>query len=106
MTTAIIHLHREAPRKPAVNEACNGCGACCATEPCPIGAVVSLRRHGRCTALEWDEHARRYHCGLLLRAQASGPAAQRLVARWSAAGQGCDAPLEATPLPQAAACES
>jgi hypothetical protein len=99
MNLAVIHLHRGAPPKPKLGDSCNGCGACCASEPCPIGAVASLRRRGRCEALEWDESASRYRCGLLLRAASSGRGAERLVARWIAAGQGCDAEFEATPAP-------
>lgn len=94
MPDAIVHLHRDAPAKPATGQPCNGCGACCASEPCPIGAVVSLRRSGRCRALLWDEAAGRYRCGLLLQASATGRAAQALVARWIAAGRGCDADIE------------
>ncbi len=95
MQTALIHLHRGAPAKPPVGQSCNGCGMCCATEPCPIGAVASLRHRGRCEALEWDDEATRYRCGLLVKAATAGRGAQRLVARWIAAGQGCDAEMEA-----------
>jgi hypothetical protein len=94
MYTAVIHLHRNAPRKPALGETCNGCGACCAAEPCPIGAVMSLRRSGRCHALEWDDGAQRYRCGLLVKASSTSRGAARLVSRWIAAGAGCDAELE------------
>lgn len=97
MRTTVIHLHREAPPKPAVGDPCNGCGLCCATEPCPIGAVLSLRRSGRCDALEWDDAGARYRCGLLVRAGRAGRASERLVARWIAAGTACDARLEAAP---------
>jgi len=94
MKPQVIHLSREAPAKPALGETCNGCGMCCATEPCPIGMVISRRRSGACVALEWAEAEQRYHCGLLKKAAASGPSAQRLVARWIGAGKGCDASLE------------
>jgi hypothetical protein len=97
MHTAVIHLHRQAPAKPALGEPCNGCGACCATEPCPVGAVMSLKRSGQCVALEWDERETRYRCGLLARSAQTGAPARRLVARWIAAGQGCDADLELRP---------
>jgi len=93
MHTAVIHLHRDAPAKPAYGEPCNGCGACCASEPCPIGAVISLRRSGRCSALEWDEGQSRYRCGLLVKARDGGRAGERLVARWIGAGTHCDAQL-------------
>jgi hypothetical protein len=107
MHTAVIHLHRNAPRKPALGDTCNGCGACCAAEPCPIGAVMSLKRSGACHALEWSDDEQRYHCGLLRRASQTGRPAQRLVARWIAAGQGCDAELEVEPATgEDAVCEA
>lgn len=104
MHEAVIHLHPQAPAKPALGQPCNGCGACCALEPCPLGAVLSLRRQGACTALEWHAPEQRYRCGLLVRAAASGVPAQRLVSRWISAGSGCDATIElerpaATPVP-------
>jgi hypothetical protein len=95
----VIHLHPEAPAKPAVGEACNGCGVCCAAEPCPIGMLVSRRRQGACAALVWIESARAYRCGVVSEpqrylkvrwmAQVLGRAARRLIA----AGQGCDCSL-------------
>jgi hypothetical protein len=96
MQTAVIHLHREAPAKPALGEPCNGCGACCAMEPCPVGAVMSLKRSGACVGLEWNDSERRYRCGLLSRSARSGAGAGRLVSRWIAAGAGCDAELDVT----------
>jgi hypothetical protein len=91
----VIHLHRLAPAKPAPGDACNGCGVCCAAEPCPLGIVVSRRRRGACAALRWDDAAARYRCALLPEA---APAPQRrLVARWIAAGAGCDCDLDARP---------
>lgn len=101
-TRRIILLHPMAPPKPAVGQACNGCGVCCMAEPCPVGMVLSLRRRGACRRLRWDDAAQRYRCGLL---QALAPGARagwlsrtgaRLTARWIAAGQGCDAEYEAT----------
>jgi hypothetical protein len=106
MHERVIHLHRDAPPKPALGEPCNGCGACCAAEPCPIGAVVSLRRSGRCTALEWSDEDRRYRCGILLKAAQGGRPARRLVTRWIGAGIGCDATLEVASAAVAVAEES
>lgn len=103
MDTRVIHIHPSAPAKPALGEPCNGCGLCCATEPCPIGIVISRRRTGACSALEWDDMTGRSRCGLLRRAAATGPGAQRLVARWIGAGIGCDAELEPLTNPLAAA---
>jgi hypothetical protein len=74
-----------APAKPPAGSACNGCGVCCLAEPCPVGIVVSRRRRGPCAALRWD--GTRYRCGML--ADATGWRA-RLLARWIAAGRGCD----------------
>jgi hypothetical protein len=95
-----IHIHPEAPPKPAVGAACNGCGVCCLAEPCPVGMLVSRRRHGACAALLWSDERSRYLCGV-----ASDPArfmaprwlaalAGRFALRWIAAGQGCDCDLE------------
>ncbi|MDN3923005.1 hypothetical protein [Roseateles violae] len=92
----VILIQPEAPLKPAPGQPCNGCGVCCLAEPCPVGIVVSLRRHGACRALRWSEDDGRYVCGLL-HGQGQGLAARlraRLVARWIAAGVGCDSELE------------
>ena len=102
MATTLIYLHPAAPAKPAVGAACNGCGLCCAWQPCPLGMLVSGRRQGACDALRWDEGARRYHCALV-----SGPSdlwprlpaalgrpLQALARRWIAAGAGCDCDAE------------
>jgi hypothetical protein len=94
-----IWLHPEAPAKPAVGAACNGCGVCCALEPCPAGALLSRRLRGACTALRWSETARCYRCGLLsapdeVLARWPRPLRQwihRHAGRWIASGQGCDA---------------
>jgi hypothetical protein len=93
----VIHIHADAPPKPAFGAPCNGCGVCCAAEPCPIGVLVSLRRRGRCKALSWSDEETRYVCGVM--AAARRPLLKRLVARWIAAGQGCDCALEATGKP-------
>lgn len=98
-----IHLHRDAPPKPAVGAACNGCGVCCAMAPCPIGMLISRRRNGRCSALMWQDDAGRYACGVLTGAEQLGggrwPGLARIVRAWAArsisAGSGCDADIEA-----------
>ena len=97
-----IHLHPEAPTKPAPGVACNGCGVCCAWQPCPLGVLVSGRRHGACDALRWSAPARRYHCGMVADPQAVWPRLPGLLRapltalarRWIAAGVGCDCDLE------------
>lgn len=88
----IIRIHPDAPPQPQPGQACNGCGVCCLAEPCPAGMVVSRRRTGACAALRWEEGARRYVCGLLMGRR---PWVARLMRRWIAAGQGCDATLRA-----------
>jgi hypothetical protein len=98
----VVMIRTEAPPKPAAGEPCNGCGVCCLFEPCPLGAVLSRRRRGPCSALQWDAAASRYRCGALAepgRHLRWLPAswARRLVRRWIAAGTGCDAELEAGP---------
>ena len=92
----VIHIHPEAPPKPAVGQPCNGCGVCCLAEPCPVGMLVSGRRHGACKALRWVAPEARYRCGLLM---APGQGLwqrlwRRWAARWISAGSGCDASIE------------
>ncbi len=107
----IIHVHPEAPPKPAEGTPCNGCGLCCLAEPCPIGMVISRKRVGACVALQWAPEARQYRCGVLVAAQRravaapSGPLGwparwwalvwQRWVRRHIASGVGCDANFSA-----------
>ncbi len=102
MAYPVIHLQAAAPPKPEPGTPCNGCGVCCAWMPCPLGVIVSGRRHGECTALRWDAQLARYQCAMV-----SDPAAvwprlpgalraplKRLARRWIAAGAGCDCDLE------------
>lgn len=101
MSRQVIRLHPEAPAKPAENAPCNGCGVCCAAEPCPIGAIVSRRRRGACVALLWNSDAGLYRCGLVgaPRQVLPGlpgflaPLASRLARRWISAASGCDSSL-------------
>ena len=103
MKPTVIHLHPQAPAKPAAGKPCNGCGVCCTVAPCPLGVLVSGRRHGACAALRWQADGQRYGCAV-----ASDPGAvwprlplvlhaplQRLAKRWIAAGAGCDSDLVA-----------
>ncbi|MDL2339097.1 MAG: hypothetical protein QFE16_14755 [Pseudomonadota bacterium] len=98
-----IPIHPEAPDKPAWGDACNGCGVCCAAEPCPVGVLVSGRRRGACRALEWRDAERRYFCGMV-----SAPgrylgvdhpllnsAASKMTRRLISAGSGCDSDAQA-----------
>lgn len=99
----VIHLHVDAPPKPAEGAACNGCGLCCATEPCPIGALVTRRVRGACSALLWSDSERRYLCGMVSSPSqvlpalptALAPLISRLARRWIASATGCDASLVA-----------
>lgn len=86
----VIDIHPDAPQKPALGAPCNGCGVCCLAEPCPLGVLISRRRHGACDALQWD--GERYVCGALT-AQPGGLRGW-WVRRWIAAGAGCDCSLE------------
>ena len=100
MPKKMIWLHTAAPRKPQAGQACNGCGVCCAAQPCPLGMLLSRNRHGACHALLWDEAATRYHCGVVAQPRRWLPwlparLARRLALRWIAAAHGCDSNLEA-----------
>ena len=100
----VIYIRPEAPTKPAVGAACNGCGVCCLAEPCPVGMLVSRKRRGACDALAWDETQQRYRCGMMSAGQAWPRWVRRPVRRWMqrfiAAGVGCDCDLQtAAPEP-------
>lgn len=95
----VIYLHLDAPPKPATGAPCNGCGVCCAIEPCPLGMLLSRRRRGACKALQWDAEASRYRCGAMADPATHLPRlpaawARRLARRWIAAGSGCDSQAE------------
>ena len=98
----VIHLHTEAPAKPALGQPCIGCGVCCLAEPCPIGQLLSGKRHGACDALRWDAAQARYRCGVISDPQTvlpwlpvfAVPLVQRTALRWISAGQGCDSDAE------------
>lgn len=95
----VVHWHAGAPPQPAVGAPCNGCGLCCLAQPCPLGMLVSRRRHGACAALRWDDARSRYLCGMVEDAGEvigwRSPLISRLLGalarRWIAAGSGCDA---------------
>ena len=98
-----IFIHPDAAPKPAFGAACNGCGVCCAAEPCPVGMLISRKRQGVCDALVWDGARGRYLCGVVSEPQrfvaprwlATGLA--RVAMRMIAAGRGCDCVLETEP---------
>ena len=94
--TRVVMLRPAAPAKPPPGDACNGCGLCCAAEPCPLGMWLSRRRRGACAALDWSAEEARYVCGALAQPAQWLPWlpaawARRLVRRWIAAGTACDA---------------
>jgi hypothetical protein len=109
MSPQTIRIHVDAPPKPAVGEPCNGCGVCCAAEPCPAGVIVSGRRYGECKALMWRDaapgQAPRYLCGLLADPGRYTGLRSVTLQRWLvavarrsiSAGSGCDATLEVEP---------
>ncbi len=105
MPNHVIHIHPQAPPKPALGAPCNGCGLCCLVAPCPVGMLISRRRTGACDALVWSDEGGCYRCGLLVdpgrvvgwRWLHWGPV-RWLWLRWArrviAAGKGCDATVE------------
>jgi hypothetical protein len=100
MQPRVVLLHPDAPAKPVPGAPCNGCGLCCAAQPCPLGMAVSRRLRGACTALHWDAPERRYRCGVVAAPARwlpwlPGALARRLALRWIAAARGCDSDLQA-----------
>ncbi len=106
----IILIHPDAPPKPVPGAPCNGCGVCCQLAPCPLGLLLSRRRHGACVALRWHEALRQYRCGALSQplellqsllprpawrlAAWLAPALAGLARRSIAVDQGCDSSVE------------
>lgn len=109
-----ILIHPDAASKPTPGAPCNGCGVCCLLEPCPLGIVLSRRRHGACVALRWHDDVHQYRCGALTDptevlqevlpkslsrlapwlSVGVAPVLRRQAKRWIAAGQGCDSSVE------------
>ena len=100
---SFIAIHPAAPPKPALGAPCNGCGVCCAAQPCPVSQLLLGHRTGACPALQWRESERRYFCGMVLAPanflrwlpQSWSAFCGRRFARWIAAGIGCDSDIEA-----------
>jgi hypothetical protein len=61
----MIRLSESLPMKPTMGDACNGCGICCAIQPCAISIEIIGRSSGRCQALEVNEG--RTYCGIVRR---------------------------------------
>ncbi len=102
MSAQVIWLHSQAPAKPDLGQACNGCGVCCAAEPCPLARLYLWQNRGSCRALLWSDQKQRYFCGLVLQPanylrylpnwlapRFSAYAASRIAANTS-----CDSPAE------------
>jgi len=66
MQTQTIELHPLAPPKPDLGARCNGCGICCAAEPCPVAYIFLFQFKGRCRALLWQNEELRYVCGMVV----------------------------------------
>jgi Fe-S-cluster-containing hydrogenase component 2 len=64
--TQIIELHSLAPLKPEFGARCNGCGACCAAEPCPVAFLFLFQFRRQCRALLWQNLTGRYVCGMVV----------------------------------------
>lgn len=87
------------PIKPAHGSPCNGCGLCCAMEPCGVARefIPNHPEEGPCLALEWE--AGRFSCGMIRRPShymrlpndwADGVLGE-MIADALGAGRGCDA---------------
>lgn len=83
--------------KPPHGSPCNGCGACCADQRCPLGQIV-FGTGGQCPALEMKFPA--FTCGPVENPQQYAPdvvaehgkdAASKAAVVLIAAGLGCDA---------------
>ncbi|MEO7108041.1 MAG: hypothetical protein ABIZ09_16825, partial [Rhodoferax sp.] len=65
-TRHTIHIHTQAPAKVPLGAPCKGCGVCCLYAPCPLGILISRRRSGACSALQWDAVLLQYRCGTIV----------------------------------------
>lgn len=99
MKEQIIHIHANAPSKPNLGQACNGCGVCCAAEPCPVSLALLWPHQTPCRALIWQEETQRYVCGMVAQPanylgwlpRRMNGIASRVFKRWIAADTKCDA---------------
>ena len=89
----------KAPPKPASGSPCNGCGFCCAAEPCGVALnhIPGCSAQGPCPAMEFE--AGRFFCGMIRRPshymQLPNAWADEvlgdMIAQALGAGRGCDA---------------
>ena len=56
-------LNSMTPAKPPFGAQCNGCGICCAIQPCKLAVDLLGATVGPCSAMEFD--AGRFWCGLV-----------------------------------------
>lgn len=55
------------PEKPRFGEPCNGCGYCCAIQPCAIAQDhLEAGDVGPCPALLFDHQDDRFRCGMVV----------------------------------------
>lgn len=105
-----VELHQFTPAKPGYGASCNGCGACCAIEPCPVAHVFLFQLKGKCRALLWQDDANRYACGMVvcpdryvsLIPKRLRECVGRFFASRIAAGTGCDFAAEMDDMPEGA----
>lgn len=94
-----IALPMTAPEKPAYGQPCNGCGLCCAAEPCAVAVEFLGETEGPCRAMEFE--AGRFWCGMVrnpgkhiglddFAANAIRESVGKLVAHMLGVGRGCD----------------
>lgn len=93
-----FRLLEDAPAKPAYLQPCNGCGVCCALEPCAIAHdYIASDVVGPCPALDYDDG--RFVCGMTRRPSRymglpndwADPMIGSLFADALGIGRGCDA---------------
>ena len=91
-------MPERAPPKPRLGDPCNGCGYCCAAEPCGLAQeYIGCGTDGPCPAMEFD--GGRFFCGLVrkpsrymdLPNEWADPILGPMIAEALGAGRGCDA---------------
>ena len=93
-----IPTDERGPEKPRFGDPCNGCGLCCAAEPCGLAReFIGAGEDGPCPAMEFE--AGRFWCGLVRHASRymdlpndwADPMLGEMFATALGAGRGCDA---------------